>query len=204
MYHKGNRPQSMKNKTLYLSFFLLFGALVLMGFVPKPLAEADQLYWNPERKLAWSDYLGNPDSLTATDPATATHLFGNFTIRADSMEVCCFAYFRKSRSWVPKDAQTETRLAHEQLRFDITELYARMLKKKVIDKVKDSVSAKEEYKKEFTTIRKAVRDRLFLYEAETNHGEDARKENDWEEKIAYELQEFGAYRLAAMRMPVRN
>src|SRR5690606_36236150 len=114
----------------------------------------DQIVWHPLRKLTISNFRGPIDKRPFLAATSSTFRYAmkmnNFTGRAlisvESYFDCKLSYFKPS-------TQDSAVLAHEQLHFDITEIYARKFRKKV----------KEIYvnPKQFAGIHEAVYAEIF-------------------------------------------
>ena len=102
------------------------------------------------------------------------------------------SYVQPFSSWVDEKEKDAELLVHEQLHFDITELFARKFRKRL-----------EEYKFG-RNIRKAMnrihgdieleRNKMQNdYDNETEHSKNVEKQLFWEEKVAKQLEELKAY-----------
>ena len=92
------------------------------------------------------------------------------------------AFFDKSKSWT-KAADNKELLAHEQLHFDITELFTRKLRKKLSELNdpcgKDSKKVQGIYDKNFEELNRYQ----IRYDKETEHSMIETTQKTWEEKI---------------------
>ncbi|WP_157492673.1 hypothetical protein [Flavobacterium sp. TAB 87] len=121
----------MKQMTFY--FLLLF---ICSSNIPFELPtattiadERDKIIWSSNRKLIWNDFQGRRRDANSNKVAeTSSNIkisyqysknrISNYTVEAA---------FSKQNSWTKTDKKAV--LAHEQLHFDITELYARKIRK---------------------------------------------------------------------------
>lgn len=102
------------------------------------------------------------------------------------------AYFLPKESWVLSEKMTEALLAHEQLHFDIAELFARKMKmtfaeyelpvKTFIDKKAD-----QRMEKAYHQIFKEMMEMQHLYDEETGHGTDVKAQEEWVSQIKNKL-----------------
>jgi len=135
------------------------------------------------RKLSWNDFKGTPDGHGTS--MAFTKLDMQIERKGDRF------YFKPVASFIPQKSFTTTKsdlaLKHEQLHFDITELYAR----KITSAIKSLQGCKyEEYKKAFM-----IYDSLCIlwnkeqdrYDLETNHSLNGEKQCEWESKINKQL-----------------
>ncbi len=113
--------------------FILSAGLLLLFTSGKD--SPDTIYWSENDPLEWTDFKGHPrfeyTSVSALTSSGIVHYKGckdgliNYKVRA---------YFEKEKSWVKEEARTDHHLQHEQIHFDITELYARKLRKILADR----------------------------------------------------------------------
>ena len=89
----------------------------------------DKILWSSKRKLIWDDFRGSPKNIGSIMLAGT---YSNINVKYNYLENEIPNYkiecnFIKSKSWTVTD---DVRiLAHEQLHFDISELYTRKIRK---------------------------------------------------------------------------
>lgn len=144
------------------------------------LIEPTSLSW---QRLSWADFKGRPDGSGVSMAATEMRLKTN--------KIGMTFYFKASASFIPQKSFTTTQsdnvLNHEQLHFDITELYARKINQSI---QKFQGCGYVEYKKVYL-----IYDSLCIlwnkeqdrYDAETNHSLNEEKQCEWERKINSQL-----------------
>src|SRR5688500_17461053 len=108
--------------------------LLLLPVVPAQLqpaadAERDLLSWNEFYSLQWHDFMGEPDENRMGDAGTAVQIKAKPFLVKRRIKYDVTAFFNRRKSWA-RD-QSPSLLAHEQLHFDIAELYARKIRKKI-------------------------------------------------------------------------
>ena len=79
--------------------------------------------------------------------------------------------------------KSQTILHHEQLHFDITEIYSRQLFAKLSLLSSQKILSRNEVSKLFTQINDACGEMQDAYDHATRHGTDAEQQNLWSEKI---------------------
>ncbi|MDQ6527683.1 hypothetical protein [Flavobacterium sp. LHD-85] len=105
--------------------------------------EENTILWSNDRKLTWEDFKGVPDSssqsvLVTVAGTTSVINFEYKTIKNMMTSYKIESIFVKNKSWtITSDTLV---LAHEQLHFDITELYARRIRKTF-----DSLKSRKNY-----------------------------------------------------------
>ncbi|WP_264524259.1 hypothetical protein [Flavobacterium sp. N502536] len=153
--------------------------------------EKDEILWSKNRKLTWEDFKGIPDrtdSLTVAG-TTSTIKFEYSTTKNMITNYKLQSIFIKSKSWtITNSIQL---LAHEQLHFDITELYARKIRKSF-----DSLRMRKNYNEEnYTSIYNSnivkSHDLNKLYDNEV-FGNNI-NQNQWIKKISNEILKLRKY-----------
>jgi predicted secreted Zn-dependent protease len=149
------------------------------------LEESDFISWNEFYKLQWHDFQGEPDEHSIGDAGTAVKIKAKPYLIKNEVRYDVYALFNRNKSWA-RD-QSAALLAHEQLHFDIAELYARKIRKK-INKLNDNGV------NDVKTFNAAIQELLYesnevdeRYDLETLHGALSKKQAAWAEKIKEEL-----------------
>jgi hypothetical protein len=155
--------------------------------------ESLRIYWKADQKLVWEDFQGKPVS---SDPNKAytfyqTTMGSNFV--GNDVQMIIKVYFEKNKSWVKQDSKTDKLLKHEQLHFDIGELYTRKLRKKIKDSKFTLKNLSSECSKLFKEVEQKGHDAQKQYDAETKHSTIESAQTEWEKKIEKELKSMDAY-----------
>ena len=151
-----------------------------------------ELLWNEFYTLQWDDFRGEPDRNSHGDAGTAVQIKAKpFTID-NRVHYDVTAIFNRHKSWA-RDTSTAL-LAHEQLHFDLAELYARKIRKRLKELSDQGVN-------EIKELNEAIRELLLesnkvdaQYDAETLHGGLLTKQAAWERKIKSELAALGGFK----------
>ncbi len=168
-------------KDLFINLCFLFFSILAYS-----QSSSDTIFWSNNYKLVWSDFQGIPDTPSkygaVSNPIIKYHLSSN----EDSFKVKVICFFIKSSSW-SKFKNSDTLLMHEQGHFDISEIFARKLRKEFA-----------EYKFNYRTVGHDI-DKLFrinkqqclemdsLYDKETNLSRYGKQQIIWQNKIKLEL-----------------
>lgn len=151
----------------------------------------DQILWSSKRKLVWNDFRGTPDK-SKTNVAALTsskiEIIENYVLNGiPKYVVQC--YFIKSKSWTT--VSDESTLLHEQLHFDIDELFTRKIRKAFdslnIKKVKDYQIYDDiyiYYGEKSETYQKLYDNQVYFSDS---------KQQQWIKKIGTELLRFKKY-----------
>ena len=106
--------------------------------------------WNEHYKLSWDHFENTVDDGRFGDAGTAVKIIAKPYFVGKSIEYNVYALFDRQKSWAfEKD---DALLAHEQLHFDIAELYARKIRKKVEELRKGKIKELSDYNKAINKI----------------------------------------------------
>lgn len=169
--------------------------MVLVVFSGLSLHGQDEdlvLPWTPERRLTWADYQGSPMN---TEWASATTASGiTYTLNSviggsqPRLEIVVTSLFYPDKSWYKPDLCNEVVLSHEQLHFDITELFAREFRKR-LETVENDENIKKKVRAIFVEINKELNTFQNKYDRETNFSRNVPEQLVWNKKIAETLNE---------------
>lgn len=176
--------------------------LVLILLLNSQIQMNDSLAWDETRKLRYEDFQSLPydtgptfyggKAIAATCAALKYDLLWNPSFTGLGIQVQ--AIFIKSQSFMIK--KEERSLRHEQIHFDLTELYARKIRKLVYDINDTSIYVNVNVVQnlingEIKKHREAQKD----YDKGTWHGNVEEAQRDWEKKVSKELMKLEVYKL---------
>ncbi|HTD94299.1 MAG TPA: DUF922 domain-containing protein [Chitinophagaceae bacterium] len=170
-----------------LFFFLL------LPFVSLSQEGDDELIqWKAGHRLKWDDYQAKPKPGVDAAASTATFLAieYNFENNAFGYKISCS--FSRKKSWAQH--KNDYILAHEQGHFDIAEIYARLLNKRMKDYKFDKTTYKTELGKIYHSVLDEKEAFQNSYDDETNHSINKDKQAAWLKKIDGLLAETAPYR----------
>ena len=157
--------------------------------------EGDTIYWSSKAKLKWSDFnFGIPDTCSKYGAAamTASYIERKSFVSGKLPNYNIKVYFIKSESCA-KDTSLLIKISHEQLHFDITELFARKMRRAVERLRDENISNINVYKSSLTKLSVDANSYQDKYDLETSHGNRDSFQIQWEEKVKKELKELKAY-----------
>ena len=166
---------------------LLFLGLTLHSQLVWAQADTTDFEWSEERPLTWSDYVLKKFKSGKKEIAITSvkhRVVGYMENGVPEFEVK--VVFVAKDSWT-SDTTNMALLAHEQLHFDIGELYRRKIEEKIKRLQKDGEKQKAIYR---YVIRKSLSDfRIFSeeYDRETKHGVLKGMQQKWQTKVWEEL-----------------
>lgn len=146
------------------------------------------IQWKGHYQLNWSDFTGKPSAEAKGDAGTAVSIKAKPYMEKKKMHYMVHALFNKRKSW--SRAQSASLLAHEQLHFDIAELYARKARKKIAEIALTGETDLKVYNRAVQKILNESNWADVQYDAETLHGSILEKQQEWKEKITRELKEL--------------
>ncbi|GAB3195913.1 hypothetical protein ABID22_001656 [Pontibacter aydingkolensis] len=163
---------------------------------PAKTAEAktvEKLTWSDSRRLTWDDFKGAPETGNPHHALTAANLAvdAKCTSNAFSYDVKCV--FLPEESW-SKNKKSASLLKHEQLHFDLTEVHARQLRKKLKELGSSCSNLKGNLSTTVSTAFKDWKAEQDLFDKSCSHGLNKQEEAAWAENINQRLNELQAYR----------
>ncbi|MDP4252257.1 MAG: hypothetical protein Q8918_19335 [Bacteroidota bacterium] len=165
--------------------------------VPDFRTHEKEIEWTADRKLTWEDFKGSPKPISNEKSAAQTYCgFGYQTNRVTvfkKAKIFAKNTFDCRLSWVRPDQKSRTDLLeHEQGHFDLCEVFARQLRKKLEEKRLNAMNLNDA-KVVFSDVYAEYLNRQELYENETNFGLNRQKQTEWTARIGIELAGLKVY-----------
>lgn len=148
--------------------------------------------WNAQQKLIWDDFQGPADEASSSKAYTWTKISMGWECDGDVFKLTAIAKFDKARSW-KKDVLTPALLAHEQLHFDITELYARKMRAHFASLTDACKLSTEEVSAQGQKLLDEWNARQKLYDKETAHSKIKDEQARWEVMVAKEIKALAKF-----------
>jgi hypothetical protein len=192
----------MPGNTYSFALSLIFmGAVFIMArpedkpaaiapFVTSPVKD-DLIAWDAGRKLTWNDYRGEPDLNTDAAASTTTLLTVSYQFGRNAFKFTISSGFDPSRSWGIH--KTPYILSHEQGHFDIAEVYARKLYRKLSEYRFDPKNYRKDLKKIYEEVIQEKEEMQNRYDEETRHSILKARQTEWLKKISTMLEETSEY-----------
>ena len=152
--------------------------------------------WSATRRLTMADFQGRASVGNPLASSTSSNIKADAACKDYVFSSTVEATFDPATSWFrhPQTA-SEALLRHEQLHFDITEVYARIMRQKLI-----SFAARancEKLQPAFNNVTKLVYSEWDReqnrYDQETTHGLNAMRQAYWEKQTATKLEQLKAF-----------
>lgn len=180
----------MISKTFCL-FFLVSSFLVI--------ADDEVISWQDSSKLTWNEFKATPKKNLSAVALTASGITFEYSVKEKNSQIVSFnakvdAYFYPNKSWVNKKDATDHILAHEQLHFDITELYARKFRMQ-ISQLKISKNLKSQLRDLHIDINNRLAVAQNLYDKESDNSVNMEYQAKWNTYVKEELAKLESYKL---------
>jgi len=162
------------------------------------------LDWKGGRKLTWADFQATPPVQSAHAALTNSGINLDLKLQNREFNVKVYARFNPDKSWKRSDIEkSDYLLAHEQLHFDITELYARKLRKAFLTR---SWKENENVNDIFNDLYQSNQDQLWkvqdIYDAETEHSIKKESQAKWSKAVSDSLKMFRDYEEPEIRFSI--
>lgn len=175
---------------MYKVFCVLLIILLLPNIEP-------EIPWASNFKLQWSNFKGDPNMKSEAAATTASGISFGYRVSETDGEVTKFtaqviAHFYPNKSWYKPAEVTKHILEHEQLHFDITELYARKLRQK-ISVLNVSNSVNEKLDQLHQKILEELNAKQNEYDAACDYSRNKEIQQLWKQEISKQLAELNAF-----------
>lgn len=154
--------------------------------------------WSDSYKLTWDDFKDEPKENSTAAAITASGITFEYSIKQSVFRVVSFktkvlACFYPEKSWYKPQLANAHILAHEQLHYDITELYARKFRQQ-LSRLKPSKTLKSELNALKEYINKQLENRQHEYDTQTNYSSNSEVQEQWQELMKNELKKLAAFK----------
>jgi hypothetical protein len=159
--------------------------LLLMSFLfLQTETDPPQIEWQVDRKLEWSDFKRRAGADELFKAFSYTGISYIIEAPEDKIEITVTPYFLPKESWVHISYLNDELLNHEQGHFDITAIYARMLKSQLrvyetdVDYFMEHDLAKK-IEAIFQVVFTEMDECQDRYDSETVHGTQTETQANW-------------------------
>lgn len=160
-----------------------------------------EILWNSKRKLVISDFKGSTEKrpFTAATSSTFRYQLQGRPIAPKKFKVFVETYFDCHSSYFKSTEFDSSVLAHEQIHFDISELYARKFTKRIDTEVRDLKELSSKHESILDEVGRELQLKQDEYDSEVYS--DRSKQKKWSSWIREEL---GKYELYADKAIIRK
>ncbi|WP_235915055.1 DUF922 domain-containing protein [Flagellimonas ochracea] len=143
-----------------------------------------------ENRLTWHDFKGKVPPAAVSAATTASGISYSYTANLIHHEVHLDfevnAHFYPNESWYKPEQCNDLTLSHEQLHFDIAELFARQMRNK-LESTSFSDNVKAEIRKIYRETLEELQKYQEFYDWETDFSRNRGRQLEWNEKVAKAL-----------------
>ncbi len=165
---------------------LKVGLIFILSWVSIPVE--DPIVWSKEKKLSWNDFQASAPKLDSHVALSRVEIqYESSVDKAGKMTMDINGVFIKEQSWVKQDRKSESILKHEQYHFNLTEVWARKLRKEITSKKWNVKTFEKEFNSLFKKHMAQTLKEQLRYDNETNHSQMSAKQTEWEQAIDEEL-----------------
>ncbi len=160
--------------------------------------EAEKVAWSADYSLSWDDFKGEATNGTPYVASTNSGLSFGYSLKiingqaTNEFTAEVRSYFYPQLSWFMPERVSARVLRHEQTHFDISELHARKLRKRITD-FNFTSNVKDELDELYDQVERERRAMQTEFDFKTDHSTLHEPEDVWELKIATLLSSYDAY-----------
>lgn len=179
---------------------ILLLILLSLAFTQK----SDNLILYGSRELVWSDFKGKPlprNKLESASTGTTIKL-NPIHVSADSVVLEVSNYFICDKSWTITDSAIV--LEHERGHFDISEIYARKMRKQFVESKFNLKNLNNDVQNVFKKYDRELDLRQDKYDLETKHSIDRKRQGEWTKQIQRELMGLELYNQTRIQLRIKN
>lgn len=159
--------------------------------------ETDQgpvIEWQSGIKLKYEDFKARGKGSPGFAVATTASAFGySITNENGNISGSIFVRFYCNDSWWNPEYILDDVLKHEQLHFDICELFGRKLFKEVLDLGNKGRLNQKTIQQVQTKFEKQYDDYQDLYDKQTDHSTNGKEQRRWNQKVKQALDDYAEY-----------
>lgn len=168
------------------AFLVVFVFSIVSGFSQ----DKQLIAWKEGERLSWNDFTKKRSNNSSGLQALTTAGIGvEFECNGPQPKVLVTCHFKKKESWT-RNTESAELLAHEQLHFDITELFARKLRKKLSELSDPCGKGSSKVQGIYDGNFKSLNEYQTRYDKQTKHGLNEKEQAEWIAKISAELKEL--------------
>lgn len=170
---------------------LKYGLVIVIFWVFLPNPDDDAITWSSDYRLKWTDFKDKPLLGTRAAALTASGINYRFSTSggAENLKVVfeVSTHFYPNRSWYKPELCDDLILGHEQLHFDIAEVYARRLRTQLSETTFTYANVKSKVREIYRENNEALNDFQQRYDQETNFSMNREEQLKWNKKIRRDL-----------------
>jgi hypothetical protein len=166
-------------------------------------AQRDLIEWNDTLELKIEDYKGFITD-TLHHVASSCGIYCIPQIVGDTASVTIIAYFDRNKSWIRKKKVTPLLLQHEKGHFDMTEIFARKLKKRILALKTNKRTFIKDVEKVYSKTWEDLQKQNEAYDKATDFSNIEFAQRTWQNYIKENLVLYMNYATTTIRFPIRD
>lgn len=173
----------------------VFLILLFLPLLAVPADSDNKIRWTENHRLTWDYFRGaiDPNRHPNTQAVAKVMIELNTTVRDFRVEFEATSYFVKDGSWTINTTSSHV-LNHEQIHFDISEVFARKLRKRLSEiKGLTHRNIQERVNAVYQEVQRAHDDFQKRYDRETDHSNNHRMQEKWNKLVSDLLAQYSAY-----------
>ena len=156
---------------------------------------SQRIEWKKDKKLGWSNFKSKINNQRGKDIVAYTHCGWVYSVVKSSnprgaAKVTIETIFNEDKSWKDDKRINDYVLNHEQKHFDVAEIFARKIRKEIIDNIKTTGDYEKYFQKMYSRIVKDYKNFQALYDGVTEHGMNKEKQAEYDTLISNELEQL--------------
>jgi hypothetical protein len=159
--------------------------------------------WDANRPLKLTDYTVKQQIQNNSVALSYVGITIHSALGDKVMTVEIYAYFDKRGSWISKGYVDTTTLNHEQVHFDIGEVYARKFRQQLLSMKFTADNFITKSNSIYKTIMKSLKKEQTQYDKDIKK-EENKKQIEWNEKVKNELMELDEYKDNIISIPLSD
>jgi len=174
--------------------------------VKREFRDKNVIFWDDNVLLTWNDFRKNYDSRTDYHALSATGIYSFWDCTRNRFSFIIGSVFDRDESWVMSWVQFDRKrkgylLNHEQLHFDLTELYARKLRRTFVQLPNPCARDERELKQIVNDHLEEFQREETRYDEETRHGLDNERQYRWDRRVREQLHALRQFRFRKYVLP---
>lgn len=159
--------------------------------------EDEKIPWSADRRLSWEDFKGVPNPADDFVASTNSGISFSFSYKESKghkeLTYQVLSNFYPDLSWRLPDMDSEYILQHEQTHFDISELFARKLRKSLAE-IEDEPNFQELAKERYHQMESERREMQLQYDQESDHSNSKEDEFRWRTFVSAQLKAHDSWK----------